>query len=32
VVRLAAERKTHREIADALYVTPKTVERHLARV
>jgi ATP/maltotriose-dependent transcriptional regulator MalT len=31
VVRLAAEGKTNREIAQALYVTPKTVEGHLAR-
>jgi DNA-binding CsgD family transcriptional regulator len=31
VARLAAEGKTNREIALALYVTPKTVERHLAR-
>jgi DNA-binding CsgD family transcriptional regulator len=31
VARLAAEGKTNREIAHALYVTPKTVEGHLAR-
>jgi DNA-binding CsgD family transcriptional regulator len=31
VVRLAAAGKTNREIAHALYVTPKTVEGHLAR-
>jgi DNA-binding NarL/FixJ family response regulator len=31
VARLAAEGRTNREIAHALYVTPKTVERHLAR-
>ena len=31
VARLAAEGKTNREIAHALYVTLKTVERHLAR-
>jgi DNA-binding CsgD family transcriptional regulator len=31
VVRLAAEGKTNREIAQALYVTQKTVEGHLAR-
>jgi DNA-binding NarL/FixJ family response regulator len=31
VVRLAAEGKTNREIAHALYVTMKTVEGHLAR-
>jgi DNA-binding CsgD family transcriptional regulator len=31
VVRLAAEGKTNREIAHALYVTLKTVEGHLAR-
>jgi DNA-binding NarL/FixJ family response regulator len=31
VARLAAEGKTNREIAYALYVTLKTVERHLAR-
>jgi DNA-binding CsgD family transcriptional regulator len=31
VVRLAADGKTNREIAHALYVTPKTVEGHLAR-
>jgi DNA-binding CsgD family transcriptional regulator len=32
VARLAAEGRTNREIAQALYVTPKTVEGHLARV
>jgi DNA-binding CsgD family transcriptional regulator len=31
VARLAAEGKTNREIAHALYVTLKTVEGHLAR-
>jgi DNA-binding CsgD family transcriptional regulator len=31
VARMAAEGKTNREIAHALYVTLKTVERHLAR-
>jgi DNA-binding CsgD family transcriptional regulator len=31
VARLAREGKTNREIAYALYVTPKTVEGHLAR-
>jgi DNA-binding CsgD family transcriptional regulator len=31
VARLAAEGKTNREIAHALYVTLKTVERHLQR-
>jgi DNA-binding CsgD family transcriptional regulator len=31
VARLAAEGKTNREIAHSLYVTPKTVEGHLAR-
>ncbi len=31
VVRLAAEGRTNREIAQALYVTVKTVESHLAR-
>jgi DNA-binding CsgD family transcriptional regulator len=30
-VRLAAEGRTNREIAQALYVTLKTVEGHLAR-
>ncbi len=32
VARLAAEGRTNREIAQALYVTVKTVESHLARV
>jgi DNA-binding CsgD family transcriptional regulator len=32
VARLAAEGRTNREIAQALYVTLKTVEGHLARV
>ncbi len=32
VARLAAEGRTNREIAQTLYVTPKTVEGHLARV
>ena len=32
VARLAAEGRTNREIAQALYVTHKTVEGHLARV
>ena len=32
VARLALEGHTNREIAQALYVTPKTVEGHLARV
>jgi DNA-binding CsgD family transcriptional regulator len=31
VVRLATEGATNREIAQALYVTLKTVEGHLAR-
>jgi DNA-binding CsgD family transcriptional regulator len=31
VARLAAEGRTNREIAQALYVTLKTVEGHLAR-
>ena len=31
VARLAAEGQTNREIAQALYVTLKTVEGHLAR-
>ncbi|HET7421498.1 MAG TPA: AAA family ATPase [Candidatus Dormibacteraeota bacterium] len=31
VARLATEGRTNREIAQALYVTPKTVEGHLAR-
>jgi DNA-binding CsgD family transcriptional regulator len=31
VARLAAEGRTNREIAHELYVTPKTVEGHLAR-
>lgn len=31
VARLAAEGKTNREIAQSLYITPKTVEGHLAR-
>ena len=31
VARLAREGKTNREIAYSLYVTPKTVEGHLAR-
>jgi DNA-binding CsgD family transcriptional regulator len=32
VARLAAQGHTNREIAQALYVTLKTVEGHLARV
>jgi len=32
VARLAAEGRTNREIAQVLYVTPKTVEGYLARV
>ena len=32
VARLAADGRTNREIAQALYVTLKTVEGHLARV
>ena len=32
MTRLAADGRTNREIAQALYVTLKTVERHLARV
>ena len=32
VARLAAEGKTNREIAEQLWVTPKTVETHLGRV
>jgi DNA-binding CsgD family transcriptional regulator len=31
VARLAADGQTNREIAHGLYVTPKTVEGHLAR-
>ncbi len=31
MARLAAEGRTNREIAQALYVTLKTVEGHLAR-
>jgi DNA-binding NarL/FixJ family response regulator len=31
VARLAAEGRTNREIAHELYVTPKTIEGHLAR-
>ena len=30
VARLAAEGRTNRQIAHGLYVTPKTVETHLA--
>ncbi|HEY0636223.1 MAG TPA: helix-turn-helix transcriptional regulator, partial [Pseudonocardiaceae bacterium] len=32
VARLAAEGRTNRAIADALFVSPKTVEANLARV
>jgi DNA-binding CsgD family transcriptional regulator len=32
VARLAAAGQTNRQIAHGLYVTPKTVETHLARV
>ena len=31
VAKLAAEGRTNREIAQTLYVTPKTVEVHLSR-
>jgi DNA-binding CsgD family transcriptional regulator len=32
VAELAATGRTNREIADELFVTPKTVENHLTRV
>ncbi|MBI2939683.1 MAG: response regulator transcription factor [Chloroflexi bacterium] len=32
IVRLIAEGRTHREVADLLYLSPRTVERHCANI
>jgi DNA-binding CsgD family transcriptional regulator len=32
VLRLLVQRQTDREIADALYISPRTVHSHLARI
>ena len=32
VLRLVAQRRTDRQIAERLYVSPRTVQNHLARI